>query len=59
MKRHGEMGKHWVAVVQQHPAALCLWHTVPELGLEAVLVVSQLRSGLQVLQRDVNSVRAG
>lgn len=53
------MGKHWVSVVQEQLAALSLWHTVPEVGSEAALAVSQLSSGLQVLRRDVNNVRAG
>ena len=57
--RERETGRHWVSGVQEQPAALSVRHTVPELGSEAAPADSWLRSGLQVLWRDVNSVRAG
>lgn len=57
--RAEEMGKHQVSVVQESPAALSLRHTVSKVGSEAAPVVSWLSLGLQVLWRDVNSVRAG
>lgn len=50
--------KHWASVVQDQPAALSLRPTVPEVAQE-VSLISQRGSGLQVLWRDVNGVRAG
>lgn len=55
----GKMGKHWASVVWEQPAAVSLRHMVPEVGSEAAPAVSQPSSGLQVLWRDVNNVRAG
>lgn len=58
VSRAGE-SKHWASVVQDQPAALSLWPTVPEVAQEVSLVISRRGSGLQVLWRDVNGVRAG
>lgn len=53
------MGKHQILVVREYLAASFLQHVVPEMGSEAARAVSQLSSGLQVLYRDVNGIRAG